>query len=498
MDSAQESAPSEGPCAQHSNRVKSTHRTRATLIAFLFFVASCSARACAQDVVIEQRPEEFDLAECIAVAQANQPAISVQLRAAQIAAEQVAIAKSFYMPQVIVQGRYSAIDEPRTVDINNIFSPQVASVFSDAAAYFQLARQAGTATADFALNNPQTPIFPNGPTFNGLAQQAAASLPTTINVGLLGENSIQSQVAGVQPLWTGGKIEAQVQRAQIGSRAANLDVVRTRQLTQYHVSQAYYSILLVLEQRRVVKDAEEHAKAVEQLVQSLLESGDEAVTSVDALRAATFRNLYFEQRVGFARLEERAYAALKLAMGFEQAVGVVIADRNLPYTAVSVSNEQVIAAALTNRPEVIQAQLGMNAAAWQHRAARAELLPDVVAFASLSTIYDDASFPNPNDNEEWNAGVARNCRSSSAVGELPRYARPNSGARRLAIATIKRGSSSCRKHRTPTWSTERCPSAWPRRLEQPGTPPRRSTTSSRNFAKDSFPTRKSTSILKTR
>jgi outer membrane protein TolC len=362
----------------------------------------CQARA---QNFIDERPERFDLSECVAIALANQPAISVQERAAQIAAEQVAIARSFYLPQIVLQGRYAAIDEPRTVDINNPIPASVIPTFSDAATYFGIARAAGTAAADFALNNPNVPLPPVGQSFNSLSQQAAASLPASINVGLLGENSVQSQLAGVQPLWTGGKIEAQVRRAEIGSRAAGLSVVRTRQLTEFHVSQAYYSILLVTEQAQIVQEGEDHAKAIERLSQSLLDAGDEAVTSVDALRASTFRNLYGEQRAGFARLQERAYAALKLAMGFDQAVEMMIADRALTFTAVDLSNEQVVAAALTNRPEVIQARLGMNAANWQYRAARAELLPDVVAFAGFGTIHDDAGFPNPNDSEEWSAGV---------------------------------------------------------------------------------------------
>lgn len=398
--------------------------------AAIAFAAPTSA-----DEVIDAPVEEalvFDLPQCISVALANQPAIEIQEEAACIAAEQVAIAKSFFLPHVGVLGRFNALDEPRSVDIDNIYSPPVADVFSDAAAYFGLARQAGVAAADFALENPQTPIFPNGPTFDGLKQQAVASLPSQLNVGLLGQNSIQSQIAAIQPLWTGGKIEAQYQRAQIGCRATKLDVVRTRQLTQFNVSQAYYSILLVSEQYRIVSVAEGHAKAVELLAQSLLDEGDVAVTNVDVLRAGTFRHLYGEQRAGLARLRQRAIAALKLAMGMEQSCELQIADQELTFTPVELANEEIIAAALAHRPEVQQARLGMKAAAWQRKAACAELKPDVVAFASFSTINDDANFPNPNDSEEWSAGVS---------AELPLYV----GGRRMA--QIRQASHACAQAR---------------------------------------------------
>jgi outer membrane protein TolC len=360
-----------------------------------------SAAASAQDAPSIR----YDLAQCVAVAISNQPAIDVQRRAAQIAAEQVAIARSFYFPQVGANARYTALDEPRSVDINNAYPPAVADVFSDAAAYFQIARAGGAAAADFALDNPTTPLPPSGATFNSIKQQAAASLPTTINVGLLGENSLQSQIAGVQPLWTGGKIEAQVERAEIGQRASELQVTRTEQLTRFHVAQAYYSILLVLDQYRVVERAERHAKNTGRLAQSLYDEGDTSITSVDTLRASTFQNLYGEQRVGLARSYERAYAALKLAMGFEQSFDFMIVDRGLGFSPVEFSSDEVIAAALARRPEIVQARLGMQAAAWQRRGAQAEYAPDVVAFASFSTISDDASFPNPNDSEEWSAGV---------------------------------------------------------------------------------------------
>ena len=184
------------------------------------------------------------LRDCIAIALQNQPAIEIQRETAHVAGEQVDIVKSNFLPQIDFAVRYTAIDEPRSVDIDGVFDGQVGDVFSDAAAFFGIARAAGSAAANFALDNPHVPIFPGGPSFDSAKQASLAGLPATINVPLLGQNFLQTQIQLVQPLWTGGKISSRYQQARLGAQVANLGVARARQLTQFNVVRGYLAILL--------------------------------------------------------------------------------------------------------------------------------------------------------------------------------------------------------------------------------------------------------------
>ena len=155
----------------------------------------------------------------------------------------------------------------------------------------------------------------------------------------------------------------------------------------------------------VYHKAEQDAEHIEDLARRLEETGDGYVTVADIQRAATLRYLFAEQRVGLAQQERRAYAALKLAMGLGQFDAIQIADSTLPTRRYRLLWEEVIDLAMTRRPELAQAELGVCVAVCERRAAKAEFMPDLVAFTRMQTIHDDASYANPNDNNEWAAGV---------------------------------------------------------------------------------------------
>ena len=84
------------------------------------------------------------------------------------------------------QARYSYIDEYRSVNIPNPLSGAAGDVFTDAAAYFGIARAAGSAAANQAIDNPNSPPF----YFNQQKQAATALLPGEMNVGLLGKKEL--------------------------------------------------------------------------------------------------------------------------------------------------------------------------------------------------------------------------------------------------------------------------------------------------------------------
>jgi outer membrane protein len=343
--------------------------------------------------------QQLTLNQCIGIALGNQPAIGAQRAAMCAAAQRQKIARSFFLPQLSFEARYTHLDEPRTVDLTNPFTGDVADVFSDAAAYFGIARQAGTAVANAALDNP------NLPPFSIAKQMALDRLPDRYSVGLLGENSLTTEFLLLQPLWTGGKISYRHQQAQLGVQAASADLLKSQQQTVFDVTQAYLAVQLAHELTQVLDDAAGHFRAIERLVKALLDEADEYVTVVDLHRARAMRLLAESERIGTEQAADLAHEALRQAMGLEPTVEFAIADQRLSVPRQRVELPVALDEAMIRRPELAKARLAVQIAELERKLARANYLPDVGLFARFGTIDDDGGFPNPNDRQEWAAGV---------------------------------------------------------------------------------------------
>ena len=366
-----------------------------------------------------ERPLEMTLEECIGFALSHSPLLRAREDGIEAAMEQLNVARSYYRPQVGFQARYTWLDEARTVDIDNVYPDQVANVFADAAAYFGIARQAGTAAANFALDNPDAPVAPGGATFNSLSAAARDSLPQRINVGLLGQNVLTTQTLAVQPLWTGGKITLRNDLASLGVEAAELDWVKTRQLVIYYVRQSYFAVLLARELEEAAREVAGRARVVERIIESYLNELRLEVHAADLHRAKSVRLLFEEQRAGFERQRARAYAGLKLAMGLDPSVALIITDRRLPRHRERLDWPTVWQLALARHPDLLKSRVGFQAADVEVALARAEFQPDVSLFGGFTTVHDDGGFANPNDRGEWTVGV---------TAQVPIY----TGGRRLA------------------------------------------------------------------
>jgi outer membrane protein TolC len=339
------------------------------------------------------------LDECIGLALESQPAIGAQRSAMCAAVERQKIARSFFLPQLGFETRYTYIDEPRSVDFPSPFTGPVGDVFSDAAAYFGIARQAGSAAANAALDNP------NIPPFSTAKQMALDALPGEFNVGLLGKNSLTTEFLLVQPLWTGGKISYRHQQARLGVQAASADLVKSEQQTVFDVTQAYLAVQLAHELTQVLHDAAGHFKAIERLIKALIEEGDEYVTMVDLHRARALRLLAESERIGTEQAADLAHEALRQAMGLEPGAEFQVADQHLTVHKRHVQLPAILDEAMVRRPELAKARLAVQIVELERKLAKADYMPDIGLFARFGTINDDGGFLNPNDRQEWAAGV---------------------------------------------------------------------------------------------
>ena len=184
-------------------------------------VVLCDYASFAQEVPRVGVPQ-FTLTDCIHIGLNNQAAIQVQIAAAGAAQQQDAIAQSYFYPQVDLQSRFTNASSIYTVALPNPITGPLADVVADSGAYFGIAKQAGSAVAQAAIDNPNVSVAPGLPSYNA-ARQAVLNCIAGIlsyNVDLLGQNFLTTQVTLVQPLWTGGKIRYRREQAELGTRAA--------------------------------------------------------------------------------------------------------------------------------------------------------------------------------------------------------------------------------------------------------------------------------------
>jgi outer membrane protein TolC len=353
------------------------------------------------------------LPECIAIALRNQPTIHARQAALGAAGEQQKVARSYFLPQVGFTSRWYLLDKPLDEEFPSPFSGLLGNLLAEDAAFFGIARAAGGAAALQALSHPNLPPF-------RAAQQAALSaLPSGFTTEVFGQSLLFNQVLATQPLYTGGKIRYRNQQAGLGVQAAGAQVVQSRQQTAFEVSRAYYGILLARELVRVIDDTAGRYRAVERLVNSLLEEGDENVTTADLARFRALRVSAESQKVEFQRAVDLARAALRQAMGLDPQAPVAPADERLEFRPVALELPALTAQALSRRPELIQAEIGVKNAVLEEKLAAAAFCPNVGLYGSFNTLSGQRTFPNPHEGEEWAAGIS---------AEVPLF----TGCRRLA------------------------------------------------------------------
>ncbi len=345
------------------------------------------------------------LDDCVEIAFRNQPALRVQREKTHIAQEHVDVAKSNYYPHVTAGARFTAIDEPRSFDIDGVFSGPVEDVFTDAAAFFQIARGFGSADALNGLNNPSAPIQ-GGPSFDQFKELAANSLPNSIRVNVLGEAFVNTQIQLVQPIWTAGRIKYRVDQSHCAVELAALNERRIRQQLRFNVTRAYLSVLLSRHLLNVAIEATEDADSLEHFLDQMSSKLGSPVNEPDVELVRAAHQLLKAQNPRFQAAERRAIASLQLAMGVSPYSSIAVQADSLSFSNLAIHEEEVISTALANRPEVHQASIGMRVVALARRTARAEFMPEVVGFARMASIHDDRGFANPNDSVEWAGGVA--------------------------------------------------------------------------------------------
>ncbi|KQX19697.1 channel protein TolC [Sphingomonas sp. Root50] len=191
-----------------------------------------------------------------------------------------------------------------------------------------------------------------------------------------------AQVTVEQPLFTGGRVGAGIDRARAGIAGAEAGQSGARAELAMAVTQAYGDILtaarmLTLYERLLAETAE-----IERQARLRYRAGESPSTDVAQAGARLA-----EARAGLARaqgMQVSARAHFANLTGFEPVeLQPLPANPPLPGTL-----DEAVDEAMRTNPQFVQARAGLHAAQAVARGARAERLPTVGAFAEAGTVRD--------------------------------------------------------------------------------------------------------------
>jgi len=183
-----------------------------------------------------------------------------------------------------------------------------------------------------------------------------------------------------------GERTAVLNAAKQASIISNIGFTAAHQQVIYAVSLAYYAEAAARSRAANAARFLKNARNIELAAQRRYSNGIGTVVEVSQSHQATAQAQLLKVRADGA--EDDAYQALMAAMGISPLTRIKIGDihaRRLP-SVVPEAVEQIVAAALGRRPDVLAAYAAQQASLDNIRAARAEFLPKV--FLAATGAYD--------------------------------------------------------------------------------------------------------------
>ncbi len=211
--------------------------------------------------------------------------------------------------------------------------------------------------AKFPSFDPVTGTF----TFNEIEIQPIDSGTATVSL---------SQVIDVS-----GVVRTATDAASLYSRIASLDVQRTRNEIVLQVKQAFYDVLRAQELVKVAEEALQNAETRRKLAQASVDAG--VSPKLDVMRAEAAVAAAQQAVIAARNALQLTKAAFNNVLGrrVDEPVELLPADEPEPETA---DFNQYLQEAISKRPEMIQANLGVSLAEKQVTAAKRDQLPSVV------------------------------------------------------------------------------------------------------------------------
>ena len=305
-------------------------------------------------------------------------------------------AKTQEVDPVIVIGR---VPTNGTVDLNLPKTVQMALDYNRDIKNSQYALKKAEYTIDEAKAG-KAPVVDY--TFNTQRSRATdASLAASRSKDAI-SNAFGNNLSVTIPLYTGGKVEGNIDVAKLGKTNAQEDILRVEQATKYSAIQGYYGLLAYQELQGVYHEAVDNLQGHLDNVQAQYNVGTKArvdVLSSDvSLANAKTTAITADNNVAVAE------SNLNNILGLPLETKLNLADHQLPFDTYNISLQEAMDYAMKYRPEVLQAAIAVQQAERNIDIANAGNRPTVAITGGNN--WADNTFPGIDANKRsWNIGA---------------------------------------------------------------------------------------------
>jgi hypothetical protein len=199
--------------------------------------------------------------------------------------------------------------------------------------------------------------------------------------------------------------ELPVRRRQacLGVTAASAGLDQVERETIYAVTRTYMTVLYAREQERVARSIVERLTATRDAAKQQLDAGARDVSASDVNRATTYLRLAQAKSIQASQGVKRALAALKEAIGLAQDDPLDVPATPLSEPKVQPNRDEIIAAALARRGEIIRTSIFEQVACLEVEAQGSRHHKRMETFAAGSDIHSVA-VPQESHNTEYRPG----------------------------------------------------------------------------------------------
>jgi outer membrane protein TolC len=277
-----------------------------------------------------------------------------------------------------------------------------------------------TASAQLPLAGPAPPLAPQGPVVQVPPQTApvvgltlgdclhlAAQRQPRLAAARASLAAAQDGARALENLNAPGLIAPELpirrRQAALGVTAAAAALDQAERETAYAVTRTYFTVLYAREQETVTRNIVERLTAVRDTVKQQVEGGAREYTETDVKKSSSYVHLAVVKRIQASQGVNRALAALREAIGLCPGDHLAVAPAGLPEAVVRPCREEVVAAALARRAELVRAGVFADVACLEIEAQGTGVHKKLETFAAGSDIHA-AVIPQGVQNTEYRPG----------------------------------------------------------------------------------------------
>ena len=212
-------------------------------------------------------------------------------------------------------------------------------------------------------------------------------------------NLYKNTVALSLPLYSGGKLESQIDQAKLSLKVSDLSLTATGQQLKQDVTNDYFNVLQYQNTRRVYQETVDNYAAHLKIVQAQFDAG--MVAKSDVLSTAVSMADSQNDLLVVENSYDMALATLSNAIGLSLDTELNLAD-HFPFEKFTLSLKECTQYALSNRPEIAKYQTKIKIAQDDVKIARSGYLPTVSL--SAAQYWSDDQMPG-NQNPYWQVAM---------------------------------------------------------------------------------------------